>query len=196
MQIISYIIDAVIFVLIIVAFYLIGKFIKFLIKRSLEVTGFNDWFKHISMGRITLRAGMTAGDFFGNIIAYFLYATGVVLSIDFISHTVVLELKTASDLITKGLGYIALFVFIILIGFILIDVFDSYISGEAKIRGGQEIEILIVYIKIVLYLTVITLAMREVNLDVTPLMILLQPLAWGLAIAFVALIITRYLRRT
>ncbi|AFZ70804.1 hypothetical protein Calag_1082 [Caldisphaera lagunensis DSM 15908] len=194
MQIIDYIIDAVIFILIIVVFYLIGKFVKFLVKRTLEITGFNDWFKHISMGRITLRAGMTAGDFFGNLIAYFLYATGVILSIDYLS-TYVTEIRITSSLLTKGLGYVALFVFIIIIGFILIDVFDSYISSEAKLRGGQELEILIVYIKIVLYITVITLAMREVSLDVTPLMILLQPLAWGLAIAFVALIISRYIRR-
>lgn len=195
MQIINYIVYAAIFVVIILGFYFLGKIVKFLLKRSLEITGFNDWFKHISMGRLTLRAGMTGGDFFGSLIAYFLYATGVILAIDFISNEILKELKVASALLTIGLGYTALFVFTIIIGFILIDVFDSYITSEAKLRGGQELEILIVYIKIVLYITVITLAMREVKLDVTPLMILLQPLAWGLAIAFVALILSRYLRR-
>ncbi|MDP8002581.1 MAG: mechanosensitive ion channel family protein [Caldisphaera sp.] len=194
MQIIDYLIDAVVFIVIIVAFYFIGKFLKFVIERSLEVTGFNDWFKHISMGKIALRAGMTGGDFFGSIIAYFIYVTGIVLALDFLSQ-IVKELRVASSMITYGLGYVALFVFIIIIGFILIDVFDSYISSEARQRGGQELEILIVYIKIILYLTVITLAMREVKLDVEPLMILLQPLAWGLAIAFVAVLLVRYLRR-
>ncbi|MEB3692650.1 MAG: hypothetical protein G5Z42_02740 [Caldisphaeraceae archaeon] len=190
----KYLIESVYFIAIVVGFYIFGKLIGYVVKRILVIAGFNDWFRHITMGRIALRAGKTGGDFFGSIISYFLYATGVVLAIDYLSQAF-RSIGRVAGLLTNGLGYAALFVFIILIGFILIDVFDSYLSTEARQRGGPEIDILIVYIKIVLYLTVITFALREIRLNVTPLMVLLQPLSWGLAILFVAVYVVRFLRR-
>lgn len=183
--------------LIVVAGYALGKVIRHALIRLLRRTGFNDWFRNLNIGRVLLRSGYTAGEFFGSIAAWITYIVAILLAIAYLalnlSYAEIYQL--AFNILNIYIyGFIKFFI-ISIIGFILVDGFVEYIYKGALSKSEVIVSAVAEYIRIILYLVVITFALEQGGINVTTLSMMLTPITWGLAVAVVAVIVAETMRR-
>jgi len=183
--------------LIVVAGYALGKVIRHALIRLLRRTGFNDWFRNFNIGRALLRSGYTAGEFFGSLTAWLIYITSILLAVAYLGFAFDSPwlYRWALDMVNVYVyGFVKFFV-IALVGFILVDGFVEYIYKGAIFRVESVIGPVAEYIRIILYLVVITFALEQGGINVATLSAMLTPITWGLAVAVVAVLVLEALKR-
>ncbi|MEM3346165.1 MAG: hypothetical protein QXR36_01900, partial [Desulfurococcaceae archaeon] len=79
---------------------------------------------------------------------------------------------------------------IIIIGFILVDVFVGYVYKSTELRAEMQILYpLGEYLRIVLYIAVVTYALEQSGIGIGVLTELLIPVIWGITAAIILIVV-------
>jgi hypothetical protein len=188
---------AAVAVLIAVFGIVLGRVVRRMVDRLLFRLGFNDWFRNFNIGRALLRSGYTPSEFFGSVAAWLLYLLFILTAVAYLA--VSFGRVNVSEWVTSIIavylfGFVKFFI-ISIIGFILVDGFVEYIYKGALSRNEAVVGPVAEYIRIILYLVVVTFALEQGGINVTTLSSMLTPITWGLAVAVVAVLILEALKK-
>ncbi len=168
--------------------YLLGHASKYIITNILGKLGVDEFVKRTGLGRAIRRTGLMGHEFFGILTAWIIYLLFAFLGL-YIAG-VKLEVKFIID-IAETVIYVYIagglkLLLIVLIGFTLIDVFVGYIYKSTELKAEMQILYpMAEYIRITLYIAVVTYAVEQSGLGVGVLPMLLMPLIWGITILIV-----------
>ncbi|ACB39227.1 hypothetical protein [Pyrobaculum neutrophilum] len=176
--------------------FVLGRLLRLLLVRLLLRLGFDDWFRNFNIGRALLRSGYTAGEFFGSVAAWLTYLLSILLAAAYLSLN--FGYTEAYGLIATVIGvylfgFVKFFVISIL-GFILVDGFVEYIYKGA-LSKSEVVGPVAEYIRVILYLVVITFALEQGGINVATLSAMLTPITWGLTAAVVAVLVAEALKK-
>jgi hypothetical protein len=196
-EVLTVLYHAAVAVLIAVFGVVLGRVVRRMVDRLLFRLGFNDWFRNFNIGRALLRSGYTPSEFFGSVAAWLLYLLFILTSVAYLA--VSFERVDVSEWVTSIIavylfGFVKFFI-ISIIGFILVDGFVEYIYKGALSRNEAVVGPVAEYIRIILYLVVVTFALEQGGINVTTLSSMLTPITWGLAVAVVAVLILEALKK-
>jgi len=186
--------------------YVIGRFLKYVVTLFLDKIGFNDWVRRISIGKAIVRAGFVPASFFGNLTAWIIYLSFILLAIGIGSRDISRSLggvayldglsNVAFDLLTVYIsGFIKAFL-VVVVGFTLVDGFIGYIYKTSELRAEMHLLVPVAeYLRILFYISIITFSLSVSGLGTSELMLVLQPVIWGITVIMVAVVIEQILRR-
>lgn len=193
------------FALIIALGYLLGKFLKYVVTLLLDRIGLNDWIKRISIGKAIVRAGFIPANFFGTLVAWVTYISFLLLAVSLGSRDIsrslggVTYLDELSNvaynlLVVYVSGFLKAFL-IVVVGFILIDGFIGYVYKTSELRSDVQLLVPVAeYLRLLLYINVIIFALSVIGVGVGELLMVLQPVVWGITIIMIATVIERIVR--
>lgn len=197
MEVLTVLYHAAVAVLIAVFGIALGRVVRRMVDRLLFRLGFNDWFRNFNIGRALLRSGYTPSEFFGSVAAWLLYLIFILTAVAYLAVSFgrgdVYEWVT-SIIAVYLFGFVKFFI-ISIIGFILVDGFAEYIYKGALSRNEAVVGPVAEYIRIILYLVVVTFALEQGGINVVTLSSMLTPITWGLAVAVVAVLILEALKK-
>jgi hypothetical protein len=196
-EVLTVLYHAAVAVLIAVFGIVLGRVVRRMVDRLLFRLGFNDWFRNFNIGRALLRSGYTPSEFFGSVAAWLLYLLFILTAVAYlaVSFGRVDVYEWVTSIIAVYLfGFVKFFI-ISIIGFILVDGFVEYIYKGALSRNEAVVGPVAEYIRIILYLVVVTFALEQGGINVVTLSSMLTPITWGLAVAVVAVLILEALKK-
>ncbi len=197
MEVLTVLYHAAVAVLIAVFGIVLGRVVRRVVDRILFRLGFNDWFRNFNIGRALLRSGYTPSEFFGSVAAWLLYLIFILTAVAYLAVSfgrVDVSEWVTSIIAVYLFGFVKFFI-ISIIGFILVDGFVEYIYKGALSRNEAVVGPVAEYIRIILYLVVVTFALEQGGINVTTLSSMLTPITWGLAVAVVAVLILEALKK-
>ena len=197
MEVLAVLYHAAVAVLIAVFGIVLGRVVRRMVDRLLFRLGFNDWFRNFNIGRALLRSGYTPSEFFGSVAAWLLYLIFILTAVAYLAVSfgrVEVSEWVTSIIAVYLFGFVKFFI-ISIIGFILVDGFVEYIYKGALSRNEAVVGPVAEYIRIILYLVVVTFALEQGGINVTTLSSMLTPITWGLAVAVVAVLILEALKK-
>ncbi|MEM4650460.1 MAG: hypothetical protein QW086_01395 [Pyrobaculum sp.] len=197
MDVLTVLYHAAVAVLIAVFGIVLGRVVRRVVDRVLFRLGFNDWFRNFNIGRALLRSGYTPSEFFGSVAAWLLYLLFILTAVAYLGMSfgrVEVSEWVTSIIVVYLFGFVKFFI-ISIIGFILVDGFVEYIYKGALSRNEAVVGPVAEYIRIILYLVVVTFALEQGGINVTTLSSMLTPITWGLAVAVVAVLILEALKK-
>lgn len=197
MEVLTVLYHAAVAVLIAVFGIVLGRLVRRMVDRLLFRLGFNDWFRNFNIGRALLRSGYTPSEFFGSVAAWLLYLIFILTAVAYLGMSfgrVEVSEWVTSIIAVYLFGFVKFFI-ISIIGFILVDGFVEYIYKGALSRNEAVVGPVAEYIRIILYLVVVTFALEQGGINVTTLSSMLTPITWGLAVAVVAVLILEALKK-
>ncbi|MDT7874667.1 MAG: hypothetical protein RQ859_04700 [Pyrobaculum sp.] len=197
MEVLTVLYHAAVAVLIAVFGIVLGRLVRRMVDRLLFRLGFNDWFRNFNIGRALLRSGYTPSEFFGSVAAWLLYLIFILTAVAYLAVSfgrVEVSEWVTSIIAVYLFGFVKFFI-ISIIGFILVDGFVEYIYKGALSRNEAVVGPVAEYIRIILYLVVVTFALEQGGINVTTLSSMLTPITWGLAVAVVAVLILEALKK-
>ncbi len=178
--------------------YLAGRLVRWALAKGLARAGFDDWFKRFNIGRAILRSGYAAGEFFGSVAAWIIYLIFILLAAAYLAYALGYPGWGAALVGVINVyiyGFVKFFI-IAIIGFILVDGFVEYIYKGALVKDDARLLAPVAeYIRVVLYLVVITFALQQGGIDVSTLSQMLIPITWGLVAAMVAIAVLQVVRK-
>jgi hypothetical protein len=196
-EVLTVLYHAAVAVLIAVFGIVLGRVVRRMVDRLLFRLGFNDWFRNFNIGRALLRSGYTPSEFFGSVAAWLLYLIFILTAVAYLAVSfgrVEVSEWVSSIIVVYLFGFVKFFI-ISIIGFILVDGFVEYIYKGALSRNEAVVGPVAEYIRIILYLVVVTFALEQGGINVTTLSSMLTPITWGLAVAVVAVLILEALKK-
>jgi hypothetical protein len=196
-EVLTVLYHAAVAVLIAVFGIVLGRVVRRMVDRLLFRLGFNDWFRNFNIGRALLRSGYTPSEFFGSVAAWLLYLIFILTAVAYLAVSfgrVEVSEWVTSIIAVYLFGFVKFFI-ISIIGFILVDGFVEYIYKGALSRNEAVVGPVAEYIRIILYLVVVTFALEQGGINVTTLSSMLTPITWGLAVAVVAVLILEALKK-
>jgi len=196
-EVLAVLYHAAVAVLIAVFGIVLGRVVRRMVDRLLFRLGFNDWFRNFNIGRALLRSGYTPSEFFGSVAAWLLYLIFILTAVAYlaVSFGRVEVSEWVTSIIAVYLFGLVKFFIISIVGFILVDGFVEYIYKGALSRNEAVVGPVAEYIRIILYLVVVTFALEQGGINVTTLSSMLTPITWGLAVAVVAVLILEALKK-
>jgi len=196
-EVLTVLYHAAVAVLIAVFGIVLGRVVRRMVDRLLFRLGFNDWFRNFNIGRALLRSGYTPSEFFGSVAAWLLYLIFILTAVAYLAVSfgrVDISEWVTSIIAVYLFGFVKFFI-ISIIGFILVDGFVEYIYKGALSRNEAVVGPVAEYVRIILYLVVVTFALEQGGINVTTLSSMLTPITWGLAVAVVAVLILEALKK-
>lgn len=165
-------------IIVLVLGWVIGHLLSSLLNRVIGKMGWESAFRRTLVGRAILRSGYTPSSFFA------VFGKGVVYFFAVISALNLLSIPSVTATVQAFLEHLSSFVegvLILVAGLIFVDwIGESIEKGSSSI---VQLHIISGFIRIMLYFVIITLALAQMEIDVTILYIFAQAFAWGLAIA-------------
>ena len=165
---------------------LLGKAAGALVDRL----GIDDALAKTSIGKaINQQYGGTGArgivEFFDVIVRWFVYLIAIVAAANALNLAFLTALMTE---IIAYLPFVALFVIILIVGFIVIDWFADLLRNIATAQNISMMQPVITVIQAFLYFVLVILALQQLQIDLTIIYVLITPLAWGLGIGLGAAI--------
>jgi len=177
--------------LLIIVGYVLGKGVKILLVKGLDKLGLEEWLRRFSFGRAIKRTGFMVSEFFGIMTSWIIYIVFIILGVHYASSYIGLRDIADTSLLLINL-YIAGFVkalLIIIMGFILIDAFISYIYKSSELRTEMQLLTPVAeYLRILLYIVIVIFAIEQGGISVEVLTNIVTPIIWGLTIAMLLII--------
>lgn len=188
--------SAAVTALILAAGYLAGSAARWALSRGLSRLGLNQWFRNFNVGKAILRSGYTPAEFFGGVAAWLIYVSAVLLAASYLARSLGLAevADGAVEVLRVYVAGFAKFFVTAIIGFVLVDGFADFIY-KGSFTGERTVGLVAEYIRIVLYLAVITFALEVGGINVATLSAMVTPIVWGLTAAIVAAVVAAALRR-
>ncbi|MDN5310440.1 MAG: hypothetical protein PWP14_1834 [Methanolobus sp.] len=158
---------------------LLVDFLAGLVKNVLIATGIDERLERTSVGSGMRTTGITFSGLIAGIVKVFGYLVFIMAALD------ILNLPLIAGIVAAMIAYLPnLFagILILVIGLLAIDLFADYIGVFMKNMNVEGSEIWVPALRGFLALIVILLALDAMLIDTSIFYILLNPLAWGIAI--------------
>lgn len=158
---------------------LLVDFLAGLVKNVLIATGIDERLERTSIGSGMRTSGITFSGLIAGIVKVFGYLIFIMAALD------ILNLVLIAGIVAAMIAYLPnLFagILILVIGLLAIDLFTDYIGSFMRNMNVEGSEIWVPALRGFLALVVILLALDAMLIDTSIFYILLNPLAWGIAI--------------
>lgn len=179
--------------------FLLGKGVKLLVVKASEKLGFDEWLRRFSFGRAIKRTGLSAGEFFGMVTAWILYIVFILLGIHYGSRYLGLaEIASMTQhLLNIYVVGLVKALIIIITGFILTDVFVSYVYKSSELRTEMQLLAPVAeYLRLLFYIVIVIFAIEQAGISVEALTNMLTPIIWGLTVAMLLIIVFNIIQLT
>ncbi|MEM4827215.1 MAG: hypothetical protein QXK07_04155, partial [Desulfurococcaceae archaeon] len=138
------------------------------------------------------RTGHIPSELFGLIAYWFIIAVFVTLG--FLVMGIIADFQQmvfiSKSILTVYIAGLFKAFLIIIIGFILVDVFVGYVYKSTELRAEMQILYpLGEYLRIVLYIAVVTYALEQSGIGIGVLTELLIPVIWGITAAIILIVV-------
>jgi len=178
-SVIAYIPNLIAAIIILLIGWVVGRFLGKVISRFLDKIGVDDALLKTSLGKAIERSGTGVVAFFDMVVRWFVYLIAIlaaanVLGLDFVTnliHDIVLYLP-----------HLAMFLIILIGGFILVDYFADLMAGWAKTQDIEFLDLIIMVLRVFFYFIVLMLALSQLLIDLTIIYTFITPIAWGVGI--------------
>lgn len=186
--------------------YVTGRLLRYVVTLLLDRIGFNDWVRRISIGKAIVRAGFVPASFFGNLTAWIMYLSFILLALGIGSRDIsrslggVAYLDELSNVVFNLLtvyvsGFVKAFL-VIVVGFTLVDGFIGYLYKTSELRAEMYLLVPVAeYLRLLLYISIITFSLSVSGVGISELMLVLQPVIWGITVIMIAVVVEQILQR-
>jgi hypothetical protein len=177
-------------IVILIIGWIVGRLVGKGVAALLDRLGVDDAIAKTSIGKAIERQYGGAGSrgivqFFDIIVRWFIYLIAILAAAN------VLNLPFLTGLVAQIVAYlpnIAIFVILLIVGFIVIDWFADFLRHLGAAQRISMMSPLITALQAFLYIVLVILALEQLGIDLTIIYILITPLAWGLGIGLGAAI--------
>jgi len=171
-------------IVILIIGWIIGRLLGAGVAALLDRLGIDDALARTSVGKALERQYGGEGSrgivkFFDLIVRWFVYLIAIVAAANALNLAFLTALLTV---IIAYLPFIAAFVIILIVGFIVIDWFADFLRHVAAEQRISMMQPIITVLQAFLYFVLIILALQQLKIDLTIIYVLITPVAWGLGI--------------
>ncbi len=173
---IPYLIAAII---ILIIGWIVGRFLGGIISKILDKAGVDDALRKTSIGKAIESSGTNIVHLFDLIVRWFIYLIAIAAAAS------VLRIGFISDLFEKIILYlphVAMFLIILIGGFILIDYLLDLIQAWGKTQDIEFLGVILMALRIFFYFVIVILALSQLLIDLTIIYTFVTPVAWGVGI--------------
>lgn len=113
------------------------------------------------------------------LVRWFIYLIAILAAAN------VLQLTFLTSLVQSIVAFIpniAMFLIILIVGFLLIDYFARFVRGIGDVQRISMLGPVVSMLEVFLYFVVVMLALQQLRLDLTIIYIFITPLAWGIGL--------------
>lgn len=172
--------------------YILALIARKTVSTSLSRMRFDEWVRMLNIGKAIRRTGHIPSELFGIIAYWFIIAVFVTLG--FLAMGIVADFQEmvsiSKSILTIYIAGLLKAFLIIIIGFILVDVFVGYVYKSTELRAEMQILYpLGEYLRIVLYIAVVTYALEQSGIGIGVLTELLIPVIWGITAAIILIVV-------
>ena len=177
-------------IVILVIGWIIGRLLGAGVAALLDRLGIDDALAKTSVGKALERQYGGEGSrgivkFFDVIVRWFIYLIAIVAAANALNLTFLTALMTV---IIAYLPFIAAFVIILIVGFIVIDWFADFLRHVATEQRISMMQPIITVLQAFLYFVLVILALQQLKIDLTIIYIFITPIAWGVGLGIGAAI--------
>ncbi len=177
-------------IVILVIGWIVGRILGKAVSSLLDRGGVDEALSHTSIGRAIDRQYGGSGNrgivqFFDVIVRWFVYLIAILAAAN------VLQLEFLTDLVQDIVAFIpnvAVFVILLIVGFIVIDYFADLLRHLGETSKISMMGPLVTLLQAFLYFVLVMLALQQLRIDLTIIYIFITPLAWGLGLGLGAAI--------
>jgi len=166
-------------VIILIIGWIIGRVLGSIISKILDRIGVDDALRKTSIGKTIEQSGTNIVHLFDLIIRWFIYLIAILAASN------VLQLAFLTDLFQEIVLYlprIAMFLIILIVGFIVIDYFADILHGWGKTKEIEFLGVIILLLRVFFYFVVLILALSQLLIDLTIIYTFITPIAWGVGL--------------
>lgn len=178
-SVIAYLPNFVAAIIILIIGWVVGRFLGKIISKILDKVGVDDALRKTSVGKAIEQSGMNIVRLFDLIVRWFIYLIAIAAAAS------VLKIEFISDLFEKIILYlphVAMFLIILIAGFIIIDYFADILHAWGKTQNIEFLEVIILLLRVFFYFVVLILALSQLLIDLTIIYTFVTPIAWGVGI--------------
>jgi small-conductance mechanosensitive channel len=178
-SVIAYIPNLIAAIIILIIGWIVGRLLGKVISGILDKIGVDDALLKTSVGKAIEQSGTSVVSFFDLIVRWFIYLIAIVAAAN------VLQLEFLTNLfqnIVVYLPHIAMFLIILIAGFIMVDYFADLLEGWGKTQDIEFLGVIILILRVFFYFIILILALSQLLIDLTIIYTFLTPIAWGVGI--------------
>jgi small-conductance mechanosensitive channel len=178
-SVIAYLPNLVAAIIILIIGWLVGRLLGKVISGILDKIGVDDALLKTSVGKAIEQSGTSVVTFFDLIVRWFIYLIAIVAAAN------ILRLEFLTSLlqsIVVYLPHVALFLIILIVGFIMVDFFADFLEGWGKTQDIEFLGLIIMLLRVFFYFIVLVLALSQLLIDLTIIYTFVTPIAWGVGI--------------
>jgi small-conductance mechanosensitive channel len=166
-------------IIILIIGWLVGRLLGKVISGILDRIGVDDALIKTSVGKAIEQSGTSVVSFFDLIVRWFIYLIAIVAA----ANVLRLEfLTTLFQNIVLYLPHIAMFLIILIAGFIMVDYFADLLEGWGKTQDIEFLGVIIMILRVFFYFIILILALSQLLIDLTIIYTFITPVAWGVGI--------------
>jgi small-conductance mechanosensitive channel len=178
-SVIGYLPNLVAAIIILLIGWVVGRLLGKVISGILDKIGVDDALIKTSVGKAIEQSGSSVVSFFDLIVRWFIYLIAIVAAANILR----LEfLTTLVQSIVVYLPHVAVFLIILIVGFILIDYLADFLEGWGKTQNIEFLGVIVMLLRIFFYFIVLILALSQLLIDLTIIYTFVTPIAWGVGI--------------
>lgn len=177
--IIEYIPYLIAAIIILIIGWLVGRFLGKFISKILDKIGVDDALRKTSLGKAIEQSGTNIVHLFDLMVRWFIYLIAIAAAAS------VLRIEFISDLFERFILYlphIAMFLIILIGGFILIDYLLDLIQAWGKTQDIEFLSVILLILRVFFYFVILILALSQLMIDLTIIYTFVTPIAWGVGI--------------
>ena len=177
-------------IVILIIGWIVGRLLGAGVAALLDRLGIDDALARTSVGKAIVRQYGGDGSrgivtFFDLLVRWFVYLIAIVAAANALNLAFLTALFTT---IIAYLPFIAAFVIILIVGFIVIDWFCDFLRHLGAAQQIGMLQPIITVLQAFLYFVLVILALQQLKIDLTIIYVLITPVAWGLGIGIGAAI--------
>jgi hypothetical protein len=177
-------------IIILIIGWIVGRLLGAGVSALLDRLGVDDAFAKTSIGKAIERQYGGQGSrgivkFFDLLVRWFVYLIAIVAAAN------ALNLAFLTGLMTQIIAYlpnIAIFVILLIVGFIVIDWFADFLRHIGTVQNSSMMQPVITVLQAFLYFVLIILALQQLKIDLTIIYVFITPIAWGVGLGIGAAI--------
>jgi small-conductance mechanosensitive channel len=178
-SVIAFIPNLIAAVVILLIGWIVGRLLGKVISGILDKIGVDDALIKTSVGKAIEQSGTSVVTFFDLIVRWFIYLIAIVAAAN------VLQLEFLTSLlqsIVTYLPHVAMFLIILIAGFIMVDYFADLIDAWGKTQDIEFLGIITLILRVFFYFIILMLALSQLLIDLTIIYTFITPIAWGVGI--------------
>jgi small-conductance mechanosensitive channel len=159
--------------------WIVGRILGRVVSSVLDKIGVDDLLRKTSVGKAIEQSGTSVVTFFDIIVRWFVYLIAILAAAN------VLQLAFLSTLIQSIVVYlprIAMFLIILIAGFIMVDYFADFLEGWGKTQNIEFLGLIVMALRVFFYFIILMLALSQLLIDLTIIYTFVTPIAWGVGI--------------